>query len=121
MRPRGAPSSRLTTLDSLQFVPFSFQLGGAILAEGASTAVLTGVRVTSNEATLFGGGVSLNDGSSCVVTDSYVEGNAAGEGGGGLHFAGATGMLDGVTLSGNSVTAGRCVCVCVCPDAAASW
>lgn len=94
--------------------PFALQLGGAILAEGASTAVLTGVFVTSNEATLFGGGLSFNDGSSCLMADSYVRDNAAGGGGGGgLHFSGATGVLDGVVLSGNSVAAGGCVCVCV--------
>lgn len=89
---------------------FILQLGGAILAEGASTAFLTGVLVVSNEASLFGGGLSFNDGSSCLMTDSHVTGNAAGGGGGGgLHFSGATGMLDGVTLTGNSVSAGRCV------------
>eukprot|EP00903_Cladosiphon_okamuranus_P009052 g8654.t1 len=82
-------------------------LGGAILARVASAAVLTGVLVTSNEASLFGGGLSFNDGSSCLVTDSYVTGNTAGAGGGGgLHFNGGTGLLDGVTLTGNSVSAG---------------
>ena len=102
--------------------PLLLQLGGAILAEGASTAVLIGVVVSSNEATVFGGGLSFNDGSACLMTDSLVDGNTAGEGGGGLHFGGATGVMDGVTLSGNSVSAGRyicvvcrvCVCVCVC-------
>ena len=95
--------------------PLLLQLGGAILAEGASTAVLIGVVVSSNEATVFGGGLSFNDGSACLMTDSLVDGNTAGEGGGGLHFGGATGVMDGVTLSGNSVSAGRYICVvCAC-------
>jgi len=90
-------------------------MGGAILAEGASTATLSDVRITGNSATFYGGGLSFNQGSSCVMADSFVVGNTAVEGGGGLHVDDATGEFDGVVFEGNSVSGpdGRCVCLCV--------
>lgn len=90
------------------------QVGGALLAEGSSSATLSNVAFTSNQAGVYGGALSFYEESVCLMNASHVGANTATFGGGGMFLSAATGELDGVAFVGNSVSGGRCVCVVCC-------
>jgi len=81
-------------------------VGGGIAVSGdtAGASVLNSL-VTGNSASLFGGGIDVDDGSLAVV-NSTVSANTAVAGSGGIDTDFGTITLTGSTVSGNTVTNG---------------
>jgi len=81
-------------------------VGGGIAVSGdtAGASVLNSL-VTGNSASLFGGGIDVDDGTLALV-NSTVSGNTAVGGSGGIDTDFGTITLTGSTVSGNTVTNG---------------
>jgi hypothetical protein len=77
-------------------------VGGGIAVSGDTAgATLVNALVTGNSASIFGGGIDVDDGTLTLV-NSTVSGNTAGSGSGGIDSDFGTITLTGSTVSGNT-------------------
>ncbi len=78
-------------------------VGGGLFISMGATALLTGVSISGNSATLAGGGIGISSLNIVTLTNCMVDGNSAGFFGGGI-VGSSTGdlLLTGTTVCGNT-------------------